>query len=310
MKRIMPYSVLAGEVTMSIREVRLNDVALPYSVISEQDRSIGLHVHGDADWSVVRLALRVNVPRHELEANPWYSVAFLATVSERATNTHTAVKLMMGQPGEWTGEINLHRDDHIGRVQLSGQLVATVDDEPGRVIATVERPWIIDLRAHSAARKESIETRWTNFADDPELAWCRNAPWTVTITDQSATLHLNSGFDGLRAVLESGKTADRPVRDALAAQIAAGMWTALFNEAAQHIDDAQWPDGWRGLVLRRMLPDLFPGHSPEGALREIVNRGVGGIQPQVLHAAAKQAKLPRTLGGLIRSLHKTGPEEE
>lgn len=310
MKQIMPYPVLAGEVTMTVREVRLDDTALPYSVISEPDRSINLHAHRDGDWSAVRLALRVTVPRHELEANPWYSLAFLATASERATNTHAAVKLMMGQPGEWTGEIELHRDDHLSRVLLSGQLVATVGEVPGRVVGTVGQPWIVDLHSGATAPREAIETRWTNFADDPELAWCRNDPWTLTTTDQSAILHLNSGFDGLPAVLTSGRTTDRSVRDALAAHIAAGMWTALFNDAAQHVDGARWSDGWRGLVLRRMLPDLFPDRSPEDALREIVNRGVGGIQPQVLHAAAKQARLPRSLGGLIRSLHKSGSEEE
>ncbi|MFI7534366.1 hypothetical protein [Streptosporangium sp. NPDC049376] len=306
----MPYPVLVGEVTMTVREVRLDDVILPYDVTSEQNRSIGLHSHDDGRWSVARLSLLVNAPKHELDANPWYSVAFLATALERGTNTQTTVKLMMGQPGEWTGEIKLHRDDHIGRVLLSGQLVATVDNVPGRVIATVDRPWTVDLRVRAESRKESVETRWTSFADDPDLAWCRNDPWTITATDAAATLHLNSGFDGLRAVLESDKTVDRPVREALAAQIAASMWTALFNDAAHHVDGSEWPDGWRGLVLRRMLPDLFPDHSPEDALREIVNQGTGPVQARVLHAAAKQAKLPRNLGGMIRSLQKIEPEEE
>ncbi|MBB5075654.1 hypothetical protein [Nonomuraea endophytica] len=310
MKQIMPYPVLAGAVIMTVREVRLDDVALPYGVISEQDHSVGLHAHDGENWSAIRLGLQVVAPRHELDANPWYSVAFLGIASERATNTQTAVKFMMGQPGEWSGEIELHHDNHRGRVQLSGQLVATVDDIPGRVIATVERPWTVDLRTRAATREDSIETRWTNFADDPELAWCRNDPWTVTTTDHVATLYLNSGFDGLRAVLESTKAVDRPTRDVLASQIAAGMWTALFSEAAQHVDGTELPNGWRGLVLRRMLPDLFPHHSQEDALREILNRGVGGIQPRVQHAAAKQARLPRSLGGLIRSLQKAGREEE
>ncbi|WP_327088236.1 hypothetical protein OIE66_38920 [Nonomuraea sp. NBC_01738] len=310
MKRIMPYPVLAGGVTMAVEQVRLDDVTLPYGVISAQNHSVDLHAHGGGDWSVVRLTLRVNAPRHELDANPWYSVAFLATASERDTNTQSTVKLMMGQPGEWSGEIELHRENHRSRIRLSGQLVATVDNVPGRVISGVEQPWTVDLRSRATARKESIETRWGDFATDPELTWCRNDPWTVTTTEQTATLHLNSGFDGLRAVLDSTKPADRPTRDVLAAQIAAGMWTVLFNEAAQHVAGSEWPDGWRGLVLRRMLPDILPHLSPESALREIVNVGVGGLQPRVLHAAAKQARLPRSLGGLIRSLHKAEPEEE
>lgn len=310
MKRVTPYPVLAGEVSMTVREVRLDDVAVPYGMISEPDRMIALHLIDREDWNVVRLTLQVSVPRHELEKGPWLSLAFLATASERRTNTHSAVKLMMGKPGEWTGQVELHRDDHFGRVQISGQLVATVDGVPGRVIATVARPWTVDLRARVATQRESVQTRWVDFADDPQLSWCKSDPWAVTTTDEAATLNLNSGFDGLRAVLESSKAADRPVREALAAQIAVDMWTALFNEAAHHVDGHEWPEGWRGLVLRRMLPDIFPDHSPDDALREIVNQGVGGIQTRILHAAAKQARMPRNLGGFIRSLQRTGPEDE
>jgi hypothetical protein len=310
MKQIMPYPVLAGDVTMTVREVRLDDVALPYGVVSEPDHTVGLHLIDREDWNVVRLTLQVSAPRHELDTGPWFSLAFLATASERRTNTHSAVKLMMGQPGEWTGEVEFHRDDHHSRVQVSGHLVATVDGVPGRVIATVPQPWTVDLRARVATQRESIRTRWVDFADDPQLAWCKSDPWAVITTDEAATLNLNSGFEGLRAVLESPKAAERPMREALAGQIAVGMWTALFNEAAHHVDGREWPEGWRALVLRRMLPDLFPDHSLEDALREIVNRGVGGIQTRVLHAASKQARMPRSLGGFIRSLQTAGPEDE
>lgn len=310
MKQIAPYPVLAGELTMTVQEVRLDDVALPYSMILEQERTVGLHLVDREDWSTVRLSVHVRAPRHELDAGPWYSLAFFATASERRTNAHTAVKLMMGQPGEWTGEVDLHRDDHFGRVQLSGQLVATVDGVPGRVIATVARPWTIDFQARVVAQREAVQTRWVDFAQDPQLAWCKGDPWAVTTTDEVAVLNLNSGFDGLRMILESTKAAERPIREGLAAQIGTTVWTVLFNEAAHHVDGREWPEGWRGLVLRRMLPDLFPDHSPDDALREIVSLGVGEIQMRVMHAAAKQARLPRSLGGFIRSLQQTGQEDE
>ncbi|MEV0620270.1 hypothetical protein AB0I81_43600 [Nonomuraea sp. NPDC050404] len=310
MKQIMPYPILAGEVTMTVRQVRLDDVALPYGTISESDRTIALDLLDREDWNVVRLTLQVIAPRHELGSGPWYSLAFLATVSERRTNAHSAVKLMMGQPGEWSGEVELLRDDHFGRVTVSGHLVATVQDVPGRVIATVAQPWAVNLRERETARREAVQTRWVDFSTDPNLAWCKTDPWTVTTTAETATLHLNSGFDGLRAVLESPKAAERPIREALAAQIAVDMWTVLFNEAAHHVDGGEWPEGWRGQVLRRMLPDLFPHHSPDDALREIVNQGVGRIQTRVLHAAVKQARMPRSLGGFVRSLQKIAPEDE
>ncbi|TKK85797.1 hypothetical protein FDA94_24515 [Herbidospora galbida] len=310
MKRIMPYPVLTGEVTMTIREARLDDVQLPYSVISEQDRTVVPRPLERDDWEVIRLGVQVRAQRYELDAGPWLSLSFLATASERRTNAHSAVKLMMGQPGEWTGEVEIHRDDHVGRVQVSGQLVATVDGVPGRVIATVNRPWTVDLRPGTTAHRESIDTQWANFAEDSRFSWCKTDPWTVTTTDETATLVLNSGFDGLRAVLESPTAADRATREALAAQIAVDLWSTLFNEAVYHVEGHDWPEGWRGQVLRRMLPDIFPDYSPDDALHEIVNGGTGAIQARVLHAAAKQARMPRSLGGFIRSLRKVGPEDE
>lgn len=310
MKRIAPYPVLADEVTLTVREVRLDDVALPYTAVSEADRKVALHLVGRTDWRTVRLLLHVTAPRHELEAGPWFKTAFVATVSERRTNVHTAVKLTMEQPGEWAGEVELHRDDHLGGARVSGHLVATVDDVPGRVIATVARPWTVDFQTNVPTQRDAIGTRWINFAEDPQLNRYRDDPWAVTTTDETATLHLNSGFDGLRAVLESTKTADRPARDLLASQIAVSLWTVLFNEAIRYVEGAEWPDGWRGAVLRRMMPELFPDRSPDDALREVANGEVADLHTRVLHAATRQARAPRSLGGFIRSLQKIGSEDE
>lgn len=310
MKLIAPYPLVAGEVTLNVSEVRLDDLALPCTVISKTDRRVALHLVNREDWNVVRITLQVKAPRHELDAGPWLQTACVATISERRTNVHSAVKLRMEQPGDWTGEVELHRDDHYGHARLSGYLVATVDDVPGRIIATVAQPWTVDLRASTATPRESIVTRWINFADDPRLRWLKTDPWAVTTTDEVATLNLNSGFDGLRAVLESTKVADRPAREALASQIAVELWTVLFNEAMHHTDGNTWPGGWRELVLRRMLPDLFPDRSPDDALRELVNRGAGDIHTRILHAATKQARMPRSLGGFVRSLLRTGLEDD
>jgi hypothetical protein len=93
----------------------------------------------------------------------------------------------------------------------------------------------------------------------------------------------------------------------------------LFNSAAYHADakgdSPEWPGGWQEATLRRMLPDLFPERSPDDALVEVVHRrrsgdGGGDLQTRLLNAAAKQAKMPRHLGGLLRTLTRAGKEEE
>lgn len=316
MRKIFPYDVISGDVTMEVREVRLDDIALPYTMISAGDRVVALHQVERESWQTARISVRVTAPRHELEAGPWRMTAFVATLAEPKTNTHTAVKLRMEQPGEWVGEVELHRDHHLSRAKLGGHLVATVDDVPGRVIATVADTWTIDLLAKAPVRRDEIVTRWVNFADDPHLTRYKNDPWMVATTDDEVILALNSGFDGLRTLLTSPRVAERPVREAFAAQIAVNLWGTLFNESLQHIGpDVQWPEGWRGDVLRKMLPIAFPERSSTDALVEVSallreDPGAGDLPSRVLHSAVVQAGLSRGLGGFIRSLRKNEQDAE
>ncbi|WP_436760969.1 hypothetical protein [Streptosporangium sp. V21-05] len=319
MKRILPYPTVAGDVSMEVREARLDDIALPYDMISTSQRVVALHRVGGSDWRTARLSVKVRASEQELRHGRWVGMECLAILSERRTNTRTATSLRWEQPGEWSGDVELQSDHHFARAELTAQLVATVDGVPGRIIAATEGVWTADLRARTPTRREEIRSRWVDFGDEgnPQLHPFKNDPWTVEAVGEEPVLYLNSGFEGLKGLLENGRTTDRPTRDALAAQIAMDVWTVLFN-AATYQDDSdapEWPGGWRESVLRRMLPDMFPERSPDDALSEVVNRrrtgdGGGDLQTRVLHAAGKHARMPKSLGGFIRTLRRTGQEDE
>lgn len=318
MKRLLPYPIVAGDVSLEVREARLDDVPLPYDMIAPQQRVVALHQVDRSVWRTARLSVRVHAPAHELRQGPWSEIDCLVVLSERRTNTRTTTPLRMERPGEWLGEVELQHDHHLGRAELVGQVVATVEGVRGRVIATTEAPWTVDLLARTPKRREEIRSRWIDFGDErsPQLHSFKNDPWIVEAAGEEPLLYLNASFEGLKALLESGRTADRPARDAVAAQIAMDVWAALFNAATYEDegDGSEWPGGWRESVLRRMLPDLFPEHSPDDALSEVRNRrrtGDGGdLQTRVLHAAGKQARMPRNLGGFLRTLRRTGQEDE
>ncbi|GGP91108.1 hypothetical protein [Streptosporangium pseudovulgare] len=318
MKRLLPYQTVVGDLSLEVREARLDDIALPYEMISTAQRVVALHRIERDEWRSARLSVRVRAPEQELQQGPWTGMECLATLSERRTNTRTATRLRWEGPGEWSGEVELQRDHHLERAELLGQLIATVGDVPGRVIATTEASWTVDLQSRTPTRREEIRTRWVDFGDEdhPQLHPFKNDPWTVEAVGQEPVLYLNSGFEGLKALLASGRAIDRPARDALAAQIATDVWTVLFNAATyqEDGDTPEWPGGWRESVLRRMLPDLFPTHSPDDALAEVVSRHRTGdgadLQTRILHAAGKQARRPRNLGNFMRTLRRTGQEEE
>ncbi|MEV4321279.1 hypothetical protein AB0J37_03515 [Microbispora rosea] len=310
MKRILPYPIVLGELLLEIREVRLDDVALPIEMISAEHRTVALHRIERSGWRTARLAVTVRGPRDELDTGPWRSMSCLVTLTERRTNAHTAVKLgMTSELGVWSGHVDLHRDEHVGKAELTACLVATIDGIAGREIAVGNNPWLVDLQAKTPAKRDDVITRWVDFNDEayPWLRPYRADPWTVDTSSESPTLYLNSGFEGLRLLLNSPRSADHAAKDALASRIAMDMWNVLFDTAAENVKE--WPGGWRESVLRRMLPDVFPDLSPEDALRELANAAGGALRARVLHAAAKQARMPAALGTYIRSVRDVEQED-
>ncbi len=309
MKRFIPYPTLVGDVSLEIREARLDGIPLHLGMISGSHRMIALHQVERSAWEEARLNVRLKVPQAELDSPRWSEVTCVIVAAERRTQTRTVTPLRHeSDDGLWTGTVTLHRDHHVGQVDLSGHVVATVGGVAGRAIGSTEHHWTVDLKARRPLKQREMRIVSVNFADEahPHLHPYRNDPWSVDASADEPIVYLNTGFEGLTHLLHSS---DRAVRNALSAQIAADAWTAMFSAAvyAAGAEDGQpvWPGGWRDSVLRRMLPDMFPDRSPDDALFEVVTRrdlgeGGGDLQTRLLHAAGRQAMTPRHLGGFIR----------
>ncbi|MGW4642285.1 hypothetical protein ACWEN6_27485 [Sphaerisporangium sp. NPDC004334] len=320
MKRLIPYPVLAGDLSLEVREVRLDGVALPFAMISSANRVVALHRVERETWETARLSVVLRVPSQELQSGPWFDIGCLAMLSERRTNVRTAARLREDAPGSWVGEVVLYHDRHVARADLTATMVGTVGEVAGRAIGEARDAWTIDLQARAPVKAQSIKTVWADFADErqPHLHPFRLDPWLVEAVGDMPVLYLNRGFEGLENLLRSNRVTDRPVRDAIAAQIAADVWTTLFNTAVYAVQEEdgrpQWPGGWQESALRRMLPDVFPDRSLDDALVEIISRrqvGDGGdLQTRILHAAGRQGRVPRNLAGLLRTLRRTGQGDE
>jgi hypothetical protein len=57
-----------------------------------------------------------------------------------------------------------------------------------------------------------------------------------------------------------------------------------------------------------MLPIAYPDLSPDDALSEVISMRVDGdggdLQTRIVHAAGRQALVPRRLGGFIRTINR------
>lgn len=312
MNRLIPYPTLAGEVSLEVREVRVDGAPLNLAMISAGRHVVALDQVERERWDEARISVRLHPPQRELKTGPWSDVTCAAVLAERRTNARTVARLRPEPDGSWTGSVVLHHDRHLGQAELTGHVLATVEGVAGRSIGATERAWTIDLQARTPTRQNAIKIVSVDFTDEahPHLNVYRDDPWTVEAAGDEPVVYLNTAFEGLSSLLNEG---DKATREVLSAQIAADAWTALFNAAvyAADVEDGQavWPAGWRGAVLRRLLPDVFPDRSPDDALIEAVTRrlngeGGGDLQMRLVHAAGRQARKSGRLGGYIRTMKR------
>jgi len=296
---------------LEIHEVRLDGMPLRRALISPGARVIALDRADRPDWEEVEVDLRLHTPT-ELRAGTWQEIRCYSSLFEGRTNSRSITQLGRASDDVWSGTVRAHHDDHHRRIELDALITATIQDEPGRIIGRATEAWTIDLEARTPARRNTVQTIRADFAapDRPFLNPYREDPWMIEASGEEPVLYINTGFEGLDRLLRSN---DRTTRDMVGAQISSDVWVALFNAAAAAVetdvdDQPIWPGGWRSSVLQRLLPDLFPEHSLDDALIEIHARREQGegadLQARLLHAAGRQARLPKRLDVHIRNLAK------
>jgi hypothetical protein len=307
-RRLFPYPVLAGAIELEVTRIVLDGQPLHLSMINAKERAVALNMVEKDGWAEARLCVKSRIrPAEQLTEGPWTDISVYATLTDRRTRTRTTTLLHEETAGEWTGEVELVQATHARRARLSALVSATVGERAHRLIGTSD-DWTIDLEATAPSRSSAVRTVSVDFThpDHPYLHAYRNDPWSVDVAGDEPVVYLNTRFEGLHALLESP---DRVTREATAAQIATGVWTAMFHSAADAVEieegAVQWPEGWRNAVLRRMLPDVFPDLPADEALAELAARRepgvVGDLETRVIHAAGRRALLPRRLGALART---------
>ncbi|MEU5472366.1 hypothetical protein [Streptomyces lydicus] len=326
--RAYPYPRLPGAVTTRVTAVRLrgpDDIRedLDIKGFSAVERVVALGRAERDDWHTARLSLSATIPARDIEAKGhWSDVAVVAVLTEKATNARSVTRLdrAAGDGKEWSGEIEVHRTGYADRASLAVHVVATVGGVAGRIIASTEQDWLIDVTADVPLRDRELDVTDVSFARG--AAWLRpfrDTPWIVDISGRIPTVRLNSDFEGLMTLVEGqGSKIENMVREMLLAQMSTDVWTAVFHSAIGDLeieDDGSpvLPPDWRGEVLREMLPDVVPGCSVEDALREVHTRRTGEgrwaeLQPRIHFAATRRAEVPRTLTDTIRRIERLEQE--
>ncbi|MET7293571.1 hypothetical protein ABZS79_15810 [Streptomyces griseoloalbus] len=298
---------------------------LDTSAYSIPERTVALGVAQLDDWVSARVGLSATLPPGAADPDaPWSDLRVLAVLTDGDTNVRTTVDLRQDAPGskEWSGEIEVLRDDHVGRASLAVHAVATIDDVPGRSITETDTDWTVDVAADEPSGGLRLDVKQASFAKSAR-EWLRSytdAPWVVDASGRLPLVMVNTDIEGFSDLLggESGGIENK-VHELLLSQMATDVWTAVFHSAVGDLEiepdgSPVFPTDWRGEVLREMLPDVVPGRHVEEALRQVHRRRTGDagwveLQTRVHYAAVRRAGASKSVAGVLRALQQMNREE-
>ncbi|MFI7006848.1 hypothetical protein [Streptomyces sp. NPDC050145] len=326
--KVYPYKRLNRPITLRVTAVslKLTDGTrdpLETSAFSTAQRAVALGTAGHDSW--VSAGLRVSAtmpPGADEEDAPWSGLRVLAVLTDGETNVRTCAELTRDTEDgrDWSGTVDLLRDDHAGRATLSAFAVGTVDAVPGRVIAETSENWTVDTLSDDPVSELRLSVQKAPFRTSAR-EWLRayaDAPWIVDTSARLPTVFVNTDVDGFLGLLDSvGSGVESKVGDLLISQMATDVWSAVFHSALGDLEldggDPVFPTDWKGEVLREMLPDVVPGLHVEDALRQVHRRRTGDsgwaeLQTRIHYAAVRRSDTTKALSHAIRRLEQMNRE--
>ncbi|WP_432133226.1 hypothetical protein [Streptomyces sp. bgisy154] len=329
--KIYPYKRLNRPITLRVTSVslKLPDGTrdhLDTSAYSTQQQAVALGVAGHDDWVSATVGLSATLPPGaDAPDAAWSDLCVIAVLTDGETNVRTSTGLARDRDDsrDWSGSLEVLRDDHLGRASLAAYAVGTVDGVAARSIAETDRSWIVDTVSDEPVGGLQLEVRKASFTRSSR-EWLRayaDAPWIVDTSARVPTVFVNTDVEGVVGLLDSsGSGVESKVRDLLVAQMATDVWTAVLHGAIGDLEmepggGPVFPTDWQGEVLREMLPDVFPGVHVEEALRQVHRRRTGDsgwaeLQTRIHYAAIRRAEASRALGYAIRSLEQANRESD
>ncbi|MFD8044198.1 hypothetical protein ACFV5E_12250 [Streptomyces chartreusis] len=328
--KFYPYKRLNRPITLRVTSVSLKLPGgardhLDTTAYSTPQRTVALGVAQHDDWVSARIDLSATLPPGATDPDaPWGDLRVLAVLTDGDTNVRTTVDLRQDAPGskEWSGAIEVLRDDHVGRADLAVYAVATIDGVPGRAITETDADWTVDMTAEEPLGGLRLDVRQASFAKSAR-EWLRpfaDAPWAVNASGRLPLVMINTDVEGFSDLLggESGGIENK-VHELLVSQMATDVWTAVFHSAVGDLEvepdgSPVFPTDWRGEVLREMLPDVVPGLRVEEALRQVHRRRTGDsgwveLQTRVHYAAVRRSGASKALANVLRALQQMNRED-
>lgn len=299
---------LTAVTVRSRREGLVEEVRLTGEEWNRSQRSLMLWKRDDLEWNTAHFEIEVIAPLKEIEKLPVDRSALRVVVSAQciATNlrqAHTASPSAFDE-SIWNCAFDLDRRNMRGPVSLQAHLAGTVNGAEHRYLAAADEWTLYFEQAASPSPKGALPIQWINFSAEDAPIFLKKYTKEPMYADLEGMpvpkIYLNKGFDGLAALfVEKPRPAGArlALHEAERISMAKGVWLALFqvalaavNEPAEN-EEPDWPDGWQGEVLKKMLarvhPDLDASARLSKAVEERRSDGARHFESLVLAAVSQ-----------------------
>lgn len=239
---------------------------------------------GAHEWSRLHVAVDVQVPIASLkivlgDREPADVAVALVEIACRSTKVRRSIGLERVADGRWQGGVELARDSLANLVTLAPRIALTTDVDHGAAgsdlassrgeIVAQGRPIALRVDHVESGFRGGLDVRWEDFraSTDP---WRKSHTSDVYSMDFGApepVLWLNERHVNLKAVLhgDARTPLDVAIKRVAIGLIGQGAWHQLFSTATADLvasgdEEAagEPPAGWRGAVLDKLLPDMYP----------------------------------------------------
>ena len=312
---------LAAVSVKSLRDGLVEDVPLTGEEWNRAQRALSLWKRDDIEWNTVRFEIEIVAPQKEIEKLGKARADLSVVVSAQcvATNLRQAVIASPSPLDEsmWSCSLELDRRNMRGPVSLQAHLADTVSGQAHRYLASADEWMLYFEQAASPTPRGALPIQWVDFGADDAPVFLKKYVNEPMYADLEGTplpkIYLNKGFEGLAALfIEKPRPtgARLALHEAERIGMAKGVWLALFQVALAAIEEPEegeepdWPDGWQGEVLKRMLARVHPELEPAGRLDKAIQerRSDGARQFESLVLAAVSQDLIKEGKGLRTSL--------
>jgi len=259
----LPYEFARSALQICISSLTVDGVDHKLDGVIDVEHRV-VNLSGIDEWNTSVLGVGVTDPSQQIEnvvhekESAENTVKMFAVMKDRRTRYRTGKPLMFSDTGNWEAQVEVHREQHDGKITLQALAVRSLDHEQatGKASFSSERIADSDIWTLYVAEKvpvpgSSIDNEWRDFAKDsnPELVRRGDNIWFLDLEiPDKPRLYLNEGVKGLRQALENiarkgrAASARETLTGSILQPVLCMLATSAINEAeSENVDDlGEW----------------------------------------------------------------------